>query len=82
MGKERKYCSCPRIPQINSLDACQDLPSIVNRMAPDCSHAADGLTKYDLTYLQALYHMTAGRTMMLQRSEMGDLMTDRLAELK
>jgi hypothetical protein len=76
------YISMLALTQINSLDACQDLPSIVNRMAPDCSHAVDGLTKYDLTYLQALYHMTSSRTMMLQRSEMGDLMTDRLAELK
>jgi hypothetical protein len=68
--------------QLNSQDACQDLPSIVNRMAPDCGHAVDGLTKYDLAYLQAVYHMTTGRSMVLQQGEIGDLMTDRLAELK
>ena len=68
--------------QLGSPDACQQLPSIVNRMAPDCGHAVDGLTKYDLAYLQALYHMTTGRNMVLQRGEIGDLMTDRLATAK
>ena len=76
------YISMLALTQINSLDACQDLSSIVNRMAPGCSHAVDGLTKYDLAYLQALYHMTTGRNMVLQRGEIGDLMTDRLAEMK
>jgi hypothetical protein len=76
------YISMLALTQLNSQDACQDLPSIVNRMAPDCSHAVNGLTKYDLAYLEALYHMTTGRTMVLQRGEIGDLMTDRLAEMK
>jgi hypothetical protein len=77
------YISMLALTQLNSLDACQDLPSIVNRMAPDCGHAVmDGLTKYDLAYLQALYHMTTGRNMVLQRGEIGDLMTDRLREIK
>jgi hypothetical protein len=76
------YISMLALTQLNSMDACQDLPSIVNRMAPSCGHAVDGLTKYDLAYLQALYHMTTGRNMVLQRGEIGDLMTDRLAEIK
>jgi hypothetical protein len=76
------YISMLALTQLNSLDACQDLPSIVNRMAPDCGRAVDGLTKYDLAYLGALYHMTTGRNMVLQQGEIGDLMTDRLAELK
>jgi hypothetical protein len=76
------YISMLALTQINSLDACQGLPSIVNRMASDCGHDVDGLTKYDLAYLQAVYHMTTGRNMVAQRGEIGDLMTDRLAELK
>jgi hypothetical protein len=52
-------------------------------MAPDCGHAVmDGLTKYDLAYLQALYHMTTGRNMVSQQGEIGDLMADRLREIK
>jgi hypothetical protein len=76
------YISMLALTQINSLDACQNLPSVVNRMAPDCDHAVNGFTKYDLAYLQALYHMTAGRNGVLQRSEIADLMVDRLAAMK
>ena len=36
------------------------------------------LTAFDLAYLQALYHMAADRSLMAQRSEIGDLITDRL----
>ena len=59
-------------------DFCQELPSIANRMVPRCEHVADSLTMFDLAYLQSLYHMTADRSLMMQRSEIGDLMTDRL----
>lgn len=72
------YLSMLALSQINPRTVCQDLPSIVNRMAPDCGHPADSLTLYDLAYLQGLYHMTTGRHMVAQRSEIGDLMTDRL----
>jgi hypothetical protein len=77
------YISMLALSQVDSPDACQELPSIVNRMAPGCRHeTADSLSIYDLTYLQGLYHMTAGRSAVLQRSEIGDLMTDRLEKLK
>jgi hypothetical protein len=72
------YIAMLALTQINSLDACQHLPSIVNRMAQGCDHAVDGLTMYDLAYLQGLYHMTTGRNMIAQRGEIGDMMTDRL----
>ena len=51
-------------------------------MAPACDHTADSLTTFDLAYLQSLYQMTADRNLMMQRSEIGDLMTDRLEKLK
>lgn len=77
------YVAMLALTQLNSLDACQDLPSIVNRMAQGCRHeAADSLTMYDLAYLQGLYHMAGGRMMMLQQSEIGDLMMERLAKAK
>jgi len=76
------YISMLALTQLGAPDACQDLPSVANRMARDCSQVADALTKYDLTYLQAVYHMTSGRNMVAQRGEIGDLMTDRLEELK
>ena len=83
------YISMLALTQINSLDACQDLPSVVNRLAPDCGQPADSLTMYDLAYLQGLYHMTTGRggsgyfaNMVLQWNEIGDMMTDRLEKLR
>jgi hypothetical protein len=72
------YIAMLALTQINSLDACQELPSIVNRMAADCPRIPDSLTQFDLAYLQGLYHLSTGRTAVLQRSEIGALMTDRL----
>ena len=76
------YIAMLALTQIKSLDTCQELPSIVNRMAPACEHTADSLTMFDLAYLQSLYQMTADRNLMMQRSEIGDLMTDRLEKPK
>jgi hypothetical protein len=68
--------------QLNSLDACQQLPSIVNILAADCDHAGDGLTQFDLAYLQGLYKMSAGRGLMFQRNDIANAMTDTLAKAK
>lgn len=83
------YIAMLALTQINSLGACQELPSIVNRLVTDCGHPADSLTIYDLAYLQGLYHMTTGRggsgyfaSMVLQWNEIGDMMTDRLEKLR
>jgi beta-lactamase regulating signal transducer with metallopeptidase domain len=76
------YIAMLALSQVASPDTCQDLPSIVNRMAPSCDHTAESLTMFDLAYLQALYHMTADRNLMAQRSEIGDLMTDSLEKSK
>ena len=83
------YISMLALTQINSLGACQELPSVVNRLVPDCGHPADNLTIYDLAYLQGLYHMTTGRggsgyfaSMVLQWNEIGDMMTDSLEKLR
>ncbi len=73
------YISMLALTQINAPYSCQELPSIVNRMASGCkSETVESLTQFDLAYLQGLYHMTPGRTAVLQRSEIGDLMNDRL----
>jgi beta-lactamase regulating signal transducer with metallopeptidase domain len=76
------YIAMLALVQVNAPDACQELPSIVNTMAPGCDRSAQSLTMFDLAYLQALYHMSADRSLMLQRSEIGDLMTDRLEKSK
>jgi hypothetical protein len=76
------YIAMLALSQVNAPDSCQDLTSIVNRMAPGCDHSAASLTMYDLAFLQGLYHMTRGRSMVAQRSEIGDLMTDSLEKVK
>ena len=76
------YIAMLALVQVNAPDACQALPSIMNRMAPGCDHSAESLTAFDLAYLQALYHMANDRSLMAQRSEIGDLMTDRLEKQK
>jgi hypothetical protein len=76
------YISMLALTQLDSLDACQQLPSIVNILAADCEHAADGMTQFDLAYLQGLYKMSAGRSLMLQRNDIADAMMDTLAKAK
>ena len=51
-------------------------------LAPDCDHAVDGLTQFDLAYLQGLYRMAAGRKAIFQRNDIADAMVDTLAKAK
>jgi hypothetical protein len=76
------YISMLALTQLNSPNACQQLPSIVNIFAENCDHAAEGLTQFDLAYLQGLYKMQASRSMVLQRNEIGDEMANALAKAK
>lgn len=72
------YISMLALTQLNSLDACQQLPSIVNLLAADCSHAVECLTQFDLAYLQGVYKMGANKNLALQRNDIADAMTDTL----
>jgi len=51
------YISMLALTQLNSLDTCQQLTSIVNMLAPNCDQKADGITGFDLAYLRGLYRM-------------------------
>jgi len=76
------YISMLALTQPSALDACQELPSVVNLLAQNCRDVADGLTQFDLAYLQGLYKMAADRSMILQRNEIADAMTDILVKTK
>jgi len=76
------YISMLALTQPSALDACQELPSVVNLLARNCRDVADGLTQFDLAYLQGLYKMAADRSMVLQRNEIADAMTDILVKTK
>ena len=70
------YISMLALTQVNALDTCQRLTSIVDMMAADCGPAGDGLTKFDIAYLQGLYRMSAGRGLMFQRNDIAAMMAD------
>jgi hypothetical protein len=76
------YIAMLALSQVSRPNACQELPSIVNRMASGCEQRPDSLTAFDLAFLQGLYHMSGDRNLLAQRSEIGDLMTDSLEKLK
>jgi len=76
------YISMLALTQPSAPDACQELPSVVNLLAQNCRDVADGLTQFDLAYLQGLYKMAADRSMILQRNEIADAMTDILVKTK
>ena len=73
------YISMLALTQLNSLDACQELPSIVGMLAAGCEHAPDSLTRYDLAYLQGLYSMWEWRGLMFQKNDIASTMADQLA---
>jgi hypothetical protein len=68
------YIAMLALTQLNSLDTCQQLPSIVNLMATGCDKKIDGMTAIDLAYLQGLYKMDADKSLQFQQSEIGDQM--------
>jgi hypothetical protein len=76
------YISMLALTQLSSLDACQQLPSVVNMLAANCDHAVEGLTQFDLAYLQGLYRMGAGRKAVFQRNDIADAMVEALAKPK
>jgi len=63
------YIALLALAQLDSLDACQKLPSVVNMTAPDCDHRVDGMTQYDLAYLQALYGISADKSLIFQQGD-------------
>jgi hypothetical protein len=76
------YVSMLALTQLSSLDACQPLSSVVNMLAANCDHAVEGLTQFDLAYLQGLYRMGSGRKAIFQRNDIADAMVETLAKPK
>ena len=70
MGPLADYIALLALAQIGSPDGCQQLPSILNLLAKDCPSPPDALTANDLGYLSALYKMSPGSTIQVQRNEM------------
>jgi hypothetical protein len=76
------YITMLALTQLNVLDTCQQLPSIVNLLATNCDHGIDGITANDLAYLHALYTMGSDKSGVFQKDDIADAMVDRLAKGK
>jgi hypothetical protein len=70
------YISMLALTQIKAPDTCQQLSSVANLLAANCDHPADGLTEFDIAYLQGLYKMDAGRYLVFQRNDIASVMAD------
>jgi hypothetical protein len=62
--------------QLNSLDTCQQLSSIVNMMAAGCDQKVDGITGTDLAYLRGLYKMGSDKSLLFQQNDIADEMAN------
>jgi hypothetical protein len=69
IGSIADYISMLALTQLNSLDTCQQLPSIVNMLAAGCERKADALTGNDIAYLRGLYKMSPDRTLRTEQDE-------------
>jgi hypothetical protein len=67
MGSLADYIAMLALTQLDSLDTCQQLPSIVNMLAKHCDSKSDTLTENDSAYLRGLYKMASDGTLQTQR---------------
>jgi hypothetical protein len=78
IGALADYIALLALTQLNSLDACQELPSIVNMLAPGCDRAVTALSGGDLAYLRGLYRMNPDMYLVVQQNEIADVMKETL----
>jgi hypothetical protein len=67
IGTLADYAAMLALAQPSALDACEELPSISNLLAPDCAATTQRLTDGDLAYLRSLYKMGTADTLAMQR---------------
>ncbi len=70
VGALADYIAMQVLSQPASLDSCQELPSISNMLARNCTTTPPRITDGDLAYLRALYRAPGGITLSVQRDEM------------
>jgi hypothetical protein len=78
IGPLSDYIAMLALTQLNSLDTCQELPSIVNILAPGCERKTSGITATDLAYLRGLYKMRADASLVTQQNDIADRMKETL----
>ncbi|HKB95950.1 MAG TPA: hypothetical protein VKB94_03815 [Rhizomicrobium sp.] len=78
IGPLADYIAMLALTQLNSLDTCQPLLSIVNMLAPGCERKTSGITEYDVAYLRGLYQMSLDRRLPSQQGEIANRMSETL----
>jgi len=73
------YIAVLALSQINSLDACQALPSITSLLAKGCAQAGTTITANDLGYLKAVYAANPEKVPGLQKDEIAYRMEQGIA---
>ena len=66
MGALGDYIAMVALSQLECLDYCQQLPSIVNMLAKNCNAKIEALTENDTAYLRGLYHSSPDSNLNLQ----------------
>jgi hypothetical protein len=79
IGPLADYIAMLALTQLNSLDVCQQLPSIVNILAPGCERKPNSITEDDLAYLRGLYKMSSEKSLVVQQNEIADRMSETMA---
>lgn len=70
IGALADYVVMMALSQPSSLDTCQELPSISNMLAKDCSSVPSRITDGDLAYLRGLYAVPDGYSAPRQRESL------------
>lgn len=78
-GPLTDYIAMLALTQLNSLDTCQQLPSIVNLLAPNCDQKVSTITEMDLAHLRGLYKMSAEKSLLFEQNDIVDRMKDALS---
>jgi hypothetical protein len=67
VGTLADYIAMLALTQLNSLDTCQQLPSIINLLSPNCPGPPNAISDSDLGYLSGLYSMGADGNLRMQQ---------------
>jgi hypothetical protein len=67
VGALADYIAFLALAQLQSLDTCQTLPSVINLLAPGCDSKPNAMTDGDLGYLHGLYTMSADANLHMQQ---------------
>jgi len=69
IGTLADYAALLALVQPSSPDTCEELPSISNLLAPNCTATTEHLTDGDLAYLRSFYKMGPADTLAMQRDQ-------------